>query len=228
LVELLFSMAIGSLVLILAAAMLGSSGAGYARIGGNAVTEREARAAMSQLASDLGNACFHAGEVLDQSDRLGFLTLQPAETQSAAGRTGDLCAASYYLKDLQFGGTTTRCLMRGFRESRETFAELRAGGADRWFEEKTAMDEPIAFGVVAFEARAKVRDSAGAWVDWHASPSRGPAVIDLRLVVARPDFARKLGKPEDWDSIASLPDLETNPNLETCAATLRFGNDATH
>ena len=40
LVELMLSMAIGSMILILAASVLGSSGDGYERIGGGVASER--------------------------------------------------------------------------------------------------------------------------------------------------------------------------------------------
>lgn len=226
LVELLFSMAIGSLILVLAATMLGGSGDGYARVGGDAACGREVRAAISRIAADLGNACYQPGEFLEKTDRLGFLTLQPADAQSAASRTGDLCAAGYYLKDLTLAGKTTRCLMRGFRESRETFAALRTGGMPGLFAENADADEPLAFGVVAFEVRAKVRDATGAWVDWEKSDQAGPSVVEVRLVVARPELAGKLRNSGDWDALASQGG-GPGPNLETCAASLRFGNNET-
>ena len=123
LIELMFSMAIGSIILILAVTMLSSSGDGYERVGGSVASEREARALMTQLAADLSTAKFHENTLMEKSsamwpaDRIGFLSLQPAAAQTDAGRIGDLCAVNYYIKDLTIGGKTVRCLMRGFRES---------------------------------------------------------------------------------------------------------------
>jgi len=202
LIELMFSMAIGSIILILAATMLSSSGDGYERVGGSVASEREARALMSQLAADLSTAKFHENTLMEKSsamwpaDRIGFLSLQPAAAQTDAGRIGDLCAVNYYIKDLTIGGKTVRCLMRGFRESGRIIKKTRDGRkieipgvfdallklikdpyADsnpvaelfdppKEIDESIDIDEPIAFGVVSFEARPKSRDAAGKWIDW--------------------------------------------------------------
>ena len=166
LIELMFSMAIGSVILILAATMLGSSGEGYERIGGSVASEREARALFTQLSADLATARFHKDGVIEKSskswsaDRIGFLSLQPAQAQTDKNRIGDLCAVSYYTKDLTIGGKTVRCLMRGFRESKETFEALRDDKVKLLFDPPTNpeldTDEPVAFGVVSFEAHPKV------------------------------------------------------------------------
>jgi prepilin-type N-terminal cleavage/methylation domain-containing protein len=135
LVELLSSMVIGSIILLAAASLLGSSGDGYERVGGGVATEREARALVTQLTSDLATARFHKDGVIEAStkswpdDRLGFLSLQPVQAQSDNGRIGDLCAVHYYIDDITIGGKTVRCLMRGFRESVETFKALESGTA---------------------------------------------------------------------------------------------------
>ena len=121
LIELMFSMAIGSIILILAATMLGSSGDGYERVGGSVASEREARALITQLASDLSTAKFHQDTLIEKSsapwptDRLGFLSLQPAAAQTEAKRIGDLCAVNYYIEDRQIGNKTVRRLMRDTR-----------------------------------------------------------------------------------------------------------------
>lgn len=236
LVELMTSMVIGTMILLLAATMLRSSGDGYERIGGGVSTEREARALISQLGSDLSTARFHKDMVFSksdspwQSDRIGFLTLQPAEAQSRDGRIGDLCAVNYYLKDLTIGGKTTRVLMRGFRESNDAFRALREEDVPSLFAPRDAIDEPIAFGVVSFEARPKSRDKDGKWVDWKPSPTIPPEVVDLRIIVARRDFAGRLRRPADWDgdggsgaSLGSPAQADRNPNLEIYSSRIRFG-----
>ncbi len=230
LIELLFAMAIGSIILFLAASMLGSSADGYGRVGGSVSTEREARAVMTQLAADLSTALFQKDQVVEEksngawpASRLGFLTLQPAEAQTDAGRAGDLCAVNYRLDDLKIGGKTVRCLLRGFRESKDTFAALRkSGGVGELFAEKPAADEPIAFGVVSFQALPKSRDAAGKWADWTKNDKSGPDALEIRLVLARRDFAKRLKTPADWDGVAT--DADKTSDLATYRATLRFGN----
>jgi prepilin-type N-terminal cleavage/methylation domain-containing protein len=237
LIELLFSMTIGSIILILAATMLGNSGESYERVGGNVASEREARALLTQLASDLATARFHPDSVIEKSsatwplDRLGFLCLQPAIAQTEAGRIGDLCAVHYYIKDLTIGGKTVRCLMRGFRESAVTFDALRDEQLPGLFVE-TSLDEPIAFGVVAFETRPKSRDAEGQWTDWVANPLTGPQAIEVKLVIARRELAGKLKLPADWSGSGSGTGqflgqpaaADRNQSLEIFATTLRFGN----
>ncbi len=240
LVELMFSMAIGSVILILAAAMLGSSGDGYERIGGSVASEREARALITQLAADLSTARFHKDGVIEKStaawpvDKLGFLSLQPAQAQTDVGRIGDLCAVNYHISDLTIGGKTVRCLMRGFRESSDTFKALREDQIKPLFGARVDLDEPVAFGVVSFEARPRSRDASGKWIDWVNNDKTGPEALDVELVLARRDFAAaKLKLPADWDGAGSAGSLlgdpskpERSKNLEIYGTTLRFGNHA--
>lgn len=238
LIELMFSMAIGSITLILAATMLSSSGDGYERVGGSVASEREARALMSQLAADLSTAKFYENSLMEKSsamwpaDRIGFLSLQPTAAQTDAGRIGDLCAVNYYIEDLTIGNKTVRCLMRGFRESKDTFKALKDGKISSLFDEQQNIDEPIAFGVVSFEARPKSRDAAGKWIDWVPNATTGPKLIAVKLVIARRELAGKLKSPTDWDGksktskLLGEPAQDTrNKNLEVYAASLRFGNN---
>lgn len=237
LIELLCSMGIGSLLLLLAASVLGGSGAGYERVGGGVAAEREARALLSQMGSDLASARFHKDGVLEKSvkpwpvDRLGFLSLQPAIAQSDAGRIGDLCAVSYYVKDLVIGGRTVRCLMRGFRPSVETFNALDQESVPTLFDEQEPIDEPVAFGVVSFEVSPKVRDPSGRWVEWVKNDTAGPEALDVRLVIARRELAGRLELPADWDGAGTHTDLlgepsevERNANLEVFGTLIRYGN----
>ncbi|MES2439654.1 MAG: prepilin-type N-terminal cleavage/methylation domain-containing protein [Verrucomicrobiota bacterium] len=239
LIELMFSMAIGSIILILAATMLGSSGDGYERVGGSVASEREARALISQLASDLSTAKFQKDGVIEKSseswptDRLGFLSLQPSQAQTKEGHIGDLCAVTYYIKDLTMGGKNVRCLMRGFRESKDTFDALRNDSVAGLFDPsgaKADLDEPVAFGVVAFEARPRSRDAAGNWIDWVKNDITGPDSLEVKLVIARRDLVGRLKKPEDWNGAGKLlgeaSKADRNKDLEIYATTIRFGNHA--
>jgi prepilin-type N-terminal cleavage/methylation domain-containing protein len=239
LVELMFSMAIGSVILVLAASMLGTSGDGYERVGGSVATEREARALMTQLAADLSTARFHKDTIMEKStsawpaDRLGFLSLQPAAAQTDEGRIGDLCAVHYYIDDITIGSRQIRCLMRGFRESNDTFAALANNALEPLFAERPAADEPVAFGVISFEARPKSRDASGKLVDWEESDTKAPDSLDVKLVVARRDLVGKLKTAADWDGagataklIGKASEADRNKDLEIYGSTLRYGNKA--
>jgi prepilin-type N-terminal cleavage/methylation domain-containing protein len=239
LIELMFSMVIGSIILILAATMLGSSGEGYERVGGSVATEREARALFTQLASDLSTSKFHKDGLIEKSsagwpaDKLGLLSLQPAAAQTDQGRIGDLCAVNYYIKDLPIGGKTVRCLMRGFRESNDTFKALKADTVGALFAGQPDIDEPIAFGVISFEARPRSRDSLGKWIDWVANDTTGPEALDVKLVLARRELSGKFKTATDWNGTGAAANLlgqpsqaDRNQNLEVYATTLRFGNHA--
>lgn len=236
LVELMFSMAIGSIILVVAASMLGASGDGYGRVGGTVAAEREARALVSQLSSDFSTAQFHKDMVIEKSssswpvDRIGFLSLQPSQAQSTDGRIGDLCAVNYYVKDLQVGGKTLRCLLRGFRESKETFDGLLNANVPSLFLAKPAIDEPVAFGVVSFEARPKSIDAGGNRIDWVKNDVIGPDLFELKLVIARRNLVGMLKTTADWDGtgtagklIGTPANLDRNPDLEVYETTIRFG-----
>ncbi len=237
LVELMFSMAIGTIVLLLAATMLGTSGDGYERVGGNVAAEREARALISQITSDLSTASFHKDGLVEtdksgtwKKDKIGFLSLQPAAAQSKEGRVGDLCAVNYYVKDLPIGGKKVRCLMRGFRESNDTFQALRAGTVGTLFDERGTVDEPVAFGVISFSATPRSKDSTGNWIDWVKNDTTGPEAFDVRLVIARRSLSAKLKTPADWDGgstqVGDPAKADRNQNLEIYETTIRFGNHA--
>lgn len=241
LVELMVSMAIGSMILLAAATLLGGSGESYQRVGGSVAAEREARAIITQLGTDLSSAHFHKDAVIELSfgpwpaDHLGFLSLQPSESQSREQHIGDLCSINYYLEDLTIGGKKVSCLMRGFRESRETFEALEADKIADLFKPQDGIDEPVAFGVVSFQARPMVRSPGGGWINWTPTPdgTTVPEAVDVRLVIARRDLAGRLKTSSDWDGVGSggrlgnSADADRNRDLEVYGAMLRYGNHET-
>jgi prepilin-type N-terminal cleavage/methylation domain-containing protein len=237
LIELLCTMAISSILLLLAATMLRSSGDGYERVGGSVASEREARALITQLTSDLSTALYHEDEVIEKSsaawpqDRIGILSLQPAQAQTDVGRVGDLCAVNYYIKDLTISGKTVRCIMRGFRESSETFKALQDDKVVTLFSARDTIDEPVAFGILSFEARPKSRDASGQWVDWDRADSKGPEALDVRVIIARRDLAARFKQAADWDGSGLLGnpgEEDRNKNLEVYSTLITFGNHANH
>ena len=235
LVEMMIAMTIGIVVLLTAASMLGRGGDEYVRIGGNVSAEREARAIVTQLGEDLRCATFHADSVFEKSgaawplDRLGVFVLQPADAQSNEGNLGDLCAVQYYLRDLAINGKTVRCLMRGFRESKDTFAAVGRGEAAGLFA-PAERDEPVAFGVLAFEARPKSRDASGAWLDWQKNTTIPPEAVELKLVLARREMVAKLTTPAAWDGggrtarlLGNYTNALKNKHVEVVSTLIRFG-----
>lgn len=236
LIELMCSMAIGSIILLAAVSVLGSSGDSYTRVNGGMVVEREARAVIDQLTSDLSSAIFHKNGMFEIStgnwsaDRIGFLSLQPTDAQTEADRIGDLCAVNYYLKDLTINGKTVRCLMRGFHDSRQTFTALGHDTVPSLFTGQSGINEPVASNVISFECRPKTRDASGRWVDWVVNDTAGPTALDLRLIIARRNLAERLIQPSDWDGdkwLGDSSDAERNKDLEIYSAMIRFGNHET-
>lgn len=233
LIELMVSMAVGLLLLLLAAAMLRSSGEGYQHINGSIESDREARNSISQLTSDLSGASFHKDSIIETNpiSRLGFLSLQPADAQSEARRIGDLCAIHYYVKDLTIGDKTVRCLMRGFRESADMFSALREGRVASLFEKRENQDEAAAFGVISFKVRPRSRGEYGLWIDWQNRSAVGPERLDVKLIFARRGLASRLKQSRDWDRIAELlekdPTANARQDIEVYETPMRFGNHAT-
>jgi prepilin-type N-terminal cleavage/methylation domain-containing protein len=210
LVEMMVSMAVGTIIILLAVSLLRTTSDGYDRNTGNMAAEREARAALTQAGEDLSKRI--AGhELLAEGreggwpqDRLGFLCLQPEDAQSRDERVGDLCAVVYYVRNLEIGRDTVRCLVRGFRGSGEVFPALEAGTVAALYEPQP-QDEPIAFGVLAFEVeglRREGREWARWQGSWRAQPvdpvAEPPAALRLRLVVARRELLGKLRDSGDW------------------------------
>jgi prepilin-type N-terminal cleavage/methylation domain-containing protein len=166
LVEMMVALGIGSLVLVLAVTSLGSVSSGYDRNTNGVAAEREARAVLTLAAEDLAKAVAGGEPEFERDggpwplDRMGFLGLQPDDAQTPEQRVGDLCGVVYYVRDLVIGGDTVRCLPRGFRGSDETFATVESGTVETLYEPESR-DEPVAFGVLSFEAEPLVRGESG-------------------------------------------------------------------
>lgn len=233
LLELLVTMGIGAVLLLVAATLLGRAGDSYGQGSGSVAAEREARAVLTQMGEDFAKAVWHPETVLETGGegwmraRTGFLCLQADDAQSEDGRTGDLCAVHYYIKDIEVGSATVRCLMRGFRESGEVFPALKAGPLEPMFAEKDT-DEPVAFGVLSFEATPLVRNAGGELVERPSTPpDSAPEFLRIRLVVARRELLGKLATTRDWDSSPLRGDplkASDNRNLEIYEVIQRFGN----
>jgi len=234
LVEVLASTAIGSIVLLLAVASLNTTGDEYGKSTDSVAAEREARAVLTQVAEDMSKASGRLLEIEESSevwrrDKLAFSCLQPLDAQSKDEAIGDLCMVSYYVKDLQIGKETVRCLMRGFRSSDEVFEALRNKQEDQLHDERVE-DEPVAFGVIAFEAEALVRTRSGTWDAWKNTKDPFadlPDVIRLKLVVARREVVSKLRTTEDWDNsplIGEADEAERSKMLEIYEITQSFGH----
>jgi len=234
LVELLVSMSIGTLVLLLAVTALRSTGDGYGRSTGGIAAEREARALLNQLGEDLSKALrgremrFEEGGDRWRRDEIGFLCLQPRDAQAREEAIGDLCAVVYRVADVPLGDGVLRCLVRGFRGSRETFEALEAGNLASLYAERPE-DEPIAYGVVEFEAEPLVREEGGGWRTWEADPEwTGPEAVRLRLVVARRQLLDKLSDAGGWESSPLLGDpeeVDRNRDLEVYEVIHPFSHE---
>lgn len=244
LIELMASMTVGMIVLLIAVTMLRSTGDGYERLGGGIGAEREARALLSQLTTDLAGAQYHPDTLLTAGtekwpvDKIGFLTLQPEDAQLEENRIGDLCAVRYYTRDEMIGGKAVRCLMRGITESNETFQSLRAGTTESLFNPPANSgtaggntDEAIAFGIVSFEARPKVRAKDGRLTNWNKESTTAPDVLAIKLIIARRELIGKLSNSSDWNGNGLLAasqlglhaDAARNKNLQVYETTVRFG-----
>lgn len=235
LVEILASTLIGSIVLLLAVASLRTTGNEYGRNTDGVAAEREARAILTLVAEDMSKASAGNLEIEESSgewrkDKLGFTCLQPADAQAKDEAIGDLCLVYYYVKDIEIGRETVRCLMRGFRSSDVVFEALRNDTVDKLYEERT-VDEPVAFGVISFEAEGLIRQTGGSWKVWEQKSSdplaEMPDVVKLKLVVARRELIGKLRTTADWDSsplIGDPSDADKSKLLEVYEITHPFGH----
>lgn len=220
LVELMFSLAVGAILLLAAAAFLGSSADGYAQVGGSVTAERESRMFIGEISSELGTAMFHEDMKLERSGmkwpavHLGFLTLRPADAQAAENQIGDLCAVHYYLKDLTIAGRSVRCVMRGIRDSKQTFEALRTDAVNTLFTADEVLDEPIALRVVSLDAAPLVMDAAGKWVDAPQPLTEAPEAMRVRLVIVRPSLAGRLATTADWDGASAMAERELGDPAE--------------
>ncbi|MCU0794980.1 MAG: type II secretion system GspH family protein [Akkermansiaceae bacterium] len=239
LIELMVAMSVGMVVLLAAVGLLRSAGEGYGRNTDGISAEREARAVLSQAGEDLAKAVRKRLLVEEKdnagwrSDRLGFLCLQPADAQAEDERIGDLCAVVYYLSDITMGGRSVRCLMRGFRGSSETFLAVGKKDVSSLYQ-PDPLDEPVAFGVVAFEVEPLIRRTGGRFEKWRAPADEStevtewPTSVRLTMVVARRELTGKLQNAADWQShpLLGTPDkVAESKQLETYEALQSFGHE---
>jgi prepilin-type N-terminal cleavage/methylation domain-containing protein len=236
LTELLFAMAVGSIVVLAASAFMGHSSEGYRRVTGTIATEREARALWGELSTELSSAVFHEDMVAANNlsawpgGRLAYLTLRPGDSQEPAQQIGDLCAVHYYVGDRDVGGRAMRCVMRGSRDSKEVFDALHHDDVHGLFVPDPVVDEPIAMGVLAFEVLPQRKNAMGHWEDAPVPMSDAPAAVKVRLVVVRSPLAGRMRSSEDWD--ASTPglahalgdpeDAGSNPHLQIFESIFPF------
>lgn len=240
LTELLFAMAVGTIILLAASAFLGSSTEGYSRITGNVSGERESRSLFSELSSELSSAVFQEdmAAVRDGSawakGRLAFLSLLPGDSQAREKHIGDLCAVHYYVGDLNVGGQVVRCVMRGFRDSKDVFDALHNDTVPGLFTPDPVADEPIVMRVVSFDVRPQVVDGNGRWVDAPVPVTSAPAAVKVRLVVARPSLSGRMRDVADWDGASPIAardlgnpeEADRNPYLQVHESVIPFAPHA--
>ncbi|MFC7338499.1 type II secretion system protein J [Haloferula chungangensis] len=234
LLEILASTAIGTIVLLLGVAALSTTGNEYGRSTDGVAAEREARAILTLVAEDLSKAWgfleMDESSAAWRTDKLGFTCLQAADAQAVDEAVGDLCLVHYYVKDLEIGRETVRCLMRGFRSSDVVFDALRNDTVDQLYEERT-VDEPVAFGVISFEVDGLIRQSGGSWKVWDKKSddpfAEKPDAVRMKLVVARRELVGKLRTTADWDSsplIGRPADVDQSRTLEIYEMTHPIGH----
>jgi hypothetical protein len=190
------------------------------------------------LTSDFSTACYHkdmqftASTILWPTDQIGFLSLKSACSQTDTVHIGDLCSVNYYVKDLIINGKMVRCLMKGFSASHDTFDALKTKNPSSLFKENLSLDEPIAFGVLSFEARLRVKDDSGKWIEWEKNDMLDPQRVEIKLVIVRREMMGRLIQSQDWDGTSNVgialgkaTESGRNKNLEVYQAMLPFGND---
>jgi len=235
LIELLVSMAIAVMLLLACVSVLGDAGKSYEQISGRLRMDREAREVMRQLMEDLASALDTPSGMREESvdawptDRIGFYALQPEPLQTAESFIGDLCAVRYQVWDLEVGGRMTRCLMRTMHDSAETFKALHEGRESGLWLERGLRDEPLAFGVLAFQVRNMRRDEEGIWQAWNESDARRPEALELCLVIANRRLCGRLGKAGDWADTRILGEYaaaDRHPDMKVYRSILTIGGHA--
>lgn len=234
LIELLVCMAIAAMILLACVSVLGNAGESYEQVGGRLRMDREAREVMRQLMEDLASAIDVPVGLHQESadvwpaDRIGFYTLQPESLQAAEGYVGDLCAVRYQVRDIELGGRMTRCLMRTVHDSAETFKALREGQEPSLWLEGGSGEEPLAFGVLAFQVRRMRRGTAGAWQAWKEGDPKRPEALDLCLVIANRRLCGRLSKAGDWvDSriLGEYAAVDRHPDMKVYRSILTIGGN---
>lgn len=230
LLELVLAMTAAMMVLLIAATALGDAGEKCGRVKAGVGARREFRLGLVEWNADLASAVSgmpahtYARQGPEAGDRFGFFLLRPFSKQSETGGLGDLCAVIYYLKDFESGGQTVRCLVRGLRESAEVYAAMKQDDEESLFKPRDT-DEPMMFGVVTFEARAKMRKT-GEWKDWDAKEAKKPQAVEWRIEVARRDLEQRLETPAQWDALTGERKARDEKQIEAQSGITVFGHEA--
>ena len=232
LLELVLAMTAGMIVLLIAATALGDAGEKCGRVKAGTGVRREFRLGLEQWNADFASAVsgmpthLHSRQDPEAGDRFGFFLLRPSSKQSEASALGDLCAVIYYLKDFESRGQVVRCLTRGLRESADVYAAMKHGDQKSLFEPRET-DEPVMFGVVTFEARAKTR-KAGEWKDWEEKEGKKPQAVEWRIEVATRDLEQRLETSVQWDALTGERKPRDAKQIEVQSGISAFGHEAIH
>lgn len=200
LLELLVSMALGTMILLTAATMLGEAGDSYGHVTRGIHAERETRAALGRTTTDLNAALKQPGSLhIGSGGTFGFLTTQPHSAQKMTGRTGDLCAVVYQLKDFESGQNVVRCLTRTVHDSAETYQAIKDQKLEDILSRVDEDAEPLAMGVLQCSFLPKIRGPDGAWEDWKEASKDLPDSVEVMISVANPEESRRWAQARDWD-----------------------------
>jgi len=222
LLELLVSMALGSIILLTAATMLGEAGDSYGHVTRGIHAEREARAALSRISADVRAALDQQGALrLDSGGKIGFLTTLPGSAQNKTLRIGDLCAVVYQLKDLESDNRIVRCLTRTVHESSETYRAIKEGNVGEILSRADEDAEPLAIGVMKCSFMPKTRRSDGTWEEWKESSEHMPDSIEIKITVANREESKRWTQARDWDEPSELE----NGKATTRSMMIRYGHE---
>jgi prepilin-type N-terminal cleavage/methylation domain-containing protein len=172
---------------------------------------REARAALTVMSRDLGNAVTGTNLSLMkfnlQSGAAGtnygsnvfFLASLPRSAQEA-GSKSDLCEVGFFLALDRTAASTNRTLnlYRYFRSSNQTFSNLISGSLFIGVENGAAAEELLARNVIGMKI-TPVSSSAGAWIPFVPTEEAPlPEIIEIMLVTVGHAVAGKLEDLDRW------------------------------
>lgn len=232
LLELLVSLAVGSLVILIILASLLRGSKDYKRIDERRHASLEARSALHAIANDLRSATWDSTSLFYQKsqatwpeDSVGFFLSKPRSSQSSQEAIGDMCYVYYYTAITADQRGVSRKLFRQFISSQKAF-ELLKNKSDPLLIPPTnnpEEDEPIAFDIAGIRIEPFYYDSqkkAIAWSPTHTSP---PDYIDITLFITDKSTRIHLVTGDDWKAdtpigkkLLGTPDkIHKNPHIRS-------------
>ena len=208
LVELLTAMAITSILMLALFSIVGQSSTNYRISQRKVTTLADSRALFhfleNEIASRLTNTKFFLQTSSANQSEFAFIRTRDAQDSNA---TGDLSATIYYVAfTADDNNSGSPKLYRRTLDGTATQKLIEAGDAATFPTYDPSTDDPIAYNILRFDAKAQQRNALGEWEPWSQTAGTAPEMIELTLEIIDDFSSQRIPQQAQWTALAESTD----------------------